>query len=491
MKVLLFNARDAFPIEELFPEPFLGISYIKSYFDKYSELRNNIEIKIKRKNVWNTILQERPDIIGICAVTVDYLRAIELAYRIKNHKLDSIIIIGGIHISNLPESLNRVFDVGVVGEGEIAMKKLLETISSHGLDREKISQIPGLVYYDKQGNFVNTGTAELIKDLDNIPIPYRDSLGLKTIVHMFTSRGCPYKCTFCSSTSLWRKSIRFNSAERVVEEMIELVTKYNARHISIWDDLFSINAKRLERIQKLIDENRKYLKGVTLGVTGRTDCLTEEICRLLKEINVKRVALGLESGSNRMLTMLKGGKCSVEGHKEAIRLLRKYGIAVTGGVIIGSPEETMEDLQKTITFVKSVELDGGGVGLAIPFPATGYWRYALEKGFVSKDMNFAKLVLVNDFTNIKESDFILLSDQVTKGQIIEIGKILQKYFASITAKGFFNAKMFTLRNLYMAIQKPSIVIPFIVFILKNYMDILIRSCRSNVNIKEKHITKID
>lgn len=469
MKFFMFNINDPYPAYESFGEPNLGIGYIKSYLMKYSEIEN-LDVRILKYNVFDTIKREMPDVIGISSVTQDYNNAIEYAYKIKNSGIKSIILLGGMHISNLPESFSPAFDIGVVGEGEVIVNELLPIINKYGLNKSELTKIKGLVFYDDKGNLVQTERHGLLQNLDELPLPYRRDMHLKTFVHMLTARGCPFTCTFCSSTSFWGRVVRFNSPDYVVKEMLELINYHEAEHISIWDDLFALNTKRIAAIIDLMKQEKKHFNSVSFGVTARASVVNKELCELMKKMNVIRVAVGIESGSEKILKELKGGSASVEGNKKAIDMLKQYGFNVTGGFILGSPAETMQDLQATYDFIINSGLDGGGAGIAVPYPNTEFWNHAVERGQVNKYMNFARLNLITDFSNLNEdSDFILLSDHLSKKDIVEMGKKIQEHFAVKNAMSLFNSKTFTLRNLMLVIRHPFKFLPFVIHTIKEFI----------------------
>lgn len=467
MKVFLFNIRDAFSKE--FSEAYaLGLGYIKSYFEKYSEHRD-VEIRILKRGIWKAIQKEKPDLIGISSATEDYTTAIEFARRIKDGVPSTKIIVGGIHISNLPESFNPIFDVGVIGEGEMTAKELLETIHKYGMDSSKFSKIKGLVFFEGD-KLVITKPRDLIEDIDTIPFPYRKGLEQGTYLQMMTSRGCPFKCTYCSSSKFWKSRVRFHSAEYVVNQMLSLIKEHGAVHITMWDDLFAINKKRLRKIVKLMKEHKDEFKNVTFGVTVRPPLVDEEMCKILKEMNVIAVSLGIESGSDRMLKKFNR-KVTSQENQGAINLLKKYFI-VKGGFILGAPEETLEDLQQTYDFITSSNLDGGGAGLAIPYPNTPWWDYALQKGLVSKDMDFSKLHFAQDFYAADESK--ILAENIPKDEFLKIARKIQRHFATLNMKNYFNRKIITFRNISAVIKNPGAFIHIIGYMIRNYFKTLLR-----------------
>lgn len=467
MKVFLFNMHDVFSKE--FSEAYaLGLGYIKSYFEKYSEHRD-VEIRILKRGIWEAIQKEKPDLIGISSVTEDYTRAIEFARRIKDSIPSTKIIVGGIHISNLPESFNPIFDVGVIGEGEVTVKELLEAIHKYGMDKSKFSKIKGLVFFEGD-KLVITEPRDLIEDIDKIPFPYRKGLEQGTYLQMMTSRGCPFKCTYCSSSKFWKNRIRFHSAEYVVNQMLSLIKEHGTVHITMWDDLFAVNKKRLRKIVKLMNEHKDEFKNITFGVTVRPPLVDEEMCKLLKEMNVIAVSLGIESGSDKMLKKFNR-KVTSQENRDAVNLLKKYFV-VKGGFILGAPEETLEDLRQTYDFITSSNLDGGGAGLAVPYPNTAWWDYALQKGLVSKDMDFSKLRLVQDFYSVDEP--IILAEDTPKDEFLRIARKIQRHFAALNMKSYFNRKNVTLRNISAVIKNPGAFIHIIGYVLRNYFKTLLR-----------------
>lgn len=464
MKVLLFNIADTIPSLEHYCNPPLGLGYIKSYFEKYAQ-NKDIKVRIQREGIWKILQQDKPDVIGISSITEHYNQAIKYAEKIKQ-STSCIVILGGIHISNLPQSLNPVFDVAVLGEGEETTKELLETIHGYGLNKEKFSKIKGLAFYD-DGRLNITDSRPLFQNIDILPYPSMENMRIKTFVQMLTARGCPFRCIFCSSASFWGNRIRFHSPAYVVEEMLELILNYKARHISICDDLFAINKQRLSEIARLINKKKKCFSKVTFGITVRADVINEEICKLLKEINVIRVGVGFESGSDRMLKLLKGNSASLEDNRKATEILQKYNFNVHGFFIIGSPYETEKDLIETYNFIINSKLDSGIGNLAIPGPNTEFWRYAQTKGWVSKDMDFRRLSL-KDFYKLENcNDFILLSESISRDKIIEIGLKIQRHFSIKNFNALLNPKTLNLRNIILGLRQPMIILPFILNIVKN------------------------
>ena len=345
-------------------DPPLGIAYISSYIKKYA--KHPVEIKIiDKEDIIAAIQKNNFDIIGIAALSTDLHKAHKYAKEIGKISPSSYLIIGGVHITIMPQHLKEsAFDIGIIGEGEQTLLELCELFSEKSeLPLEDLSKINGLVFKDKDSNLVTTAPRAYIKNLDDIPFPDRDGLKMKEIylapqikqndlgiyTTMFTSRGCPYTCIFCSSASFWERKIRLNTAEYVVEEVEMLVNKYGVDGIHIFDDLFAVSKNRVKKIADMLEE-RGLTKKVRFSLLLRTSMTDEEVIKDLKRMNVTHIGFGFETASPGMLKRMKGDSATVEKHSEAVLLCRKYGIFVYGSFILGNPSETKEDMELTLNF---------------------------------------------------------------------------------------------------------------------------------------------
>ncbi|MDO8623483.1 MAG: radical SAM protein [archaeon] len=393
MKVYLIN-----PDYMLYSHPPLGLAYLASYIKKnYPSVEIKILDQVSKKQILKKIKKDKPDVVGISAVSENWVSVKEMAKEIKSLHENTKIIIGGVHVTTQPFCFEKsVFDYGILGEGEIPFTKLLHLIDSKNENPKELKKIKGLLFRDN-GKIINTGIAEQIQNLDDIPSPDLEllnmkyyslpsiSAGFKRSMIVLTSRGCPYNCKFCSSSCFWDRKIRFFSAERVVKEIEFLYKTYGFNKISIGDDLFSINEKRLEEIIKGLRE-KDLLGKIEFTCGGRANLFTDKMARLLKELGIISVAFGFESGSNKVLTWLKGESVDVSMNKKAADLCKKYGIIPFGFFMIGSPYETLEDMKKTYDFIKENCSDSFIMYQTIAYPGTEIWKYAVKEGMVKEDM---------------------------------------------------------------------------------------------------------
>ncbi|MCD6477002.1 MAG: B12-binding domain-containing radical SAM protein [Candidatus Aenigmarchaeota archaeon] len=412
--------------EHISGQPPLGIGYLASYIRKYTTA--NVSIVDQEKNILKAIKREKPDVLGISSVTMEYKRAIKLAKQVKE-QLDIPIILGGNHVTIMPNTITNDFDVGVIGEGEETLAELLVN------DLSNLDKIKGICYR-KDGKLHINERRPLINPLDKIPYPARDLFDmehkylvprragtaqkLSRATHLFTSRGCPFNCVFCSSSHFWQRRLRMFSPEYVIGEMKELVDKYKVEEILIFDDLFAANLERLKKIVRYIKEE-KINEKVDFGCLSRVDIFDEQRAKLLKEMNVLQIDFGFESGSQRILNYLKNNTTTVEQNKRAAELAHKYGLKIHGFFMIGAPMETKEDMLKTLKFIKNTHIDTVTLCVVTPYPGTQLWEEAKQRGLVSDNMDWRKLDLTP-----KNDNFVYMNTQMSKQEFMEIYKDFKK-----------------------------------------------------------------
>lgn len=462
MKLYLIN-----PDYMLYGDPPLGLAYLTAYLKKNcSQVDVQVLDQLNEKEIISKLDKEKPELIGFTAVSVNYYFVKKLAKKIKNKFPNSILILGGVHITTSPESFeNSPFDIAVRGEGELCTSKLLKQLDNDKkIIPKNMIDIPGLLFRENK-KIINNGLSESIENLDEIPIPSRENLNMKyyllprfssgdeidPIGSLLTSRGCPYSCKFCSSSSFWKRKVRFFSAKRVIDEIEILHKNYNYNHIYVYDDLFSINKQRLKDIINGLRE-KNLLGKIKFSVYGRANCLDEETAILLRDLNVQDITFGFETGSQRLLTFLKGSGITIKEGINAIILAKKYKITPGGFFILGSPTETESEMQETYEFIKNNIRENFIIYQTIPFPGTYLWEYAIKNKIIKKDLYEKEQ---KEFIDINPN--LLLSKEISaetfeyyfnKIKSLYLGKkksffkkiflIRSKHISPILSKEFFN-----------------------------------------------------
>lgn len=313
---------------------------------------------------------QKPKIIGLSVLTVNSKRAYELSDLIKKIDSEVLIVLGGIHPTVLPDEAlkHESVDVAVRGEGEETFRDLIKCV----LNQQDYREIRG-ISYRKNGSIMHNPDRPLIANLDEIPpFPYYlfDKYVEKypTFGVVFTSRGCPYGCTFCSSRSVSGRRYRYFSIERVASEVKLLVDKYGQKSIWLMDDNIAANRKHFMLLLDTIIKAGLHKKAAFHG-SMRGDNMSEEILEMAKAANFKMIAFGLETGSESLMKLIDKGE-TVEQVAEAIRMTDRKGIATATTIIFGLPTETRKDRWDCIKLVRSLPLSSVRFNTLVPYPGT-------------------------------------------------------------------------------------------------------------------------
>ena len=350
------------------------------------------------------ILAFEPDVAGFTAVTSSIYKAGKLSEMIKESNPEIKIIIGGPHITSVPEeTMSRFpeFDIAAIGEGENTLKELVASLENNG----RLKDIPGILFR-KNGQYVKTEPRPLIKNLDELPFPAWDlidnfPLGYKPAAfkckrlpaaYIISARGCPHPCIFCD-TSVFSRQYRAYSAEYIVEMINVLKTDYGIKEIIFEDDTFIIFKKRLIQLcETLIKEKIN----ISWSCNGRANAVKPEILRLMKKAGCWQIAYGIESGDPDILEFSRK-RIKIEQMKQALEWSHEAGILTKGFFILGFPKETEDTLNRTIDFAKSCCLDDISVSQMTPFPGSEMYRIGEKYGLINKNwekMNLLDVVFV-------------------------------------------------------------------------------------------------
>ncbi|CAN5246600.1 radical SAM protein [soil metagenome] len=376
--------------------PPLGIGYLSAYLKQ--------QCWFARTSFHHTVeelIAAKPDLIAVSSTTENFDHATTLA-RMAKEALGVPVIGGGMHITSLPHVLPTVYDLGVVGEGEktfVDICNLYNDVKNPG--PSDFVKLKGVVYHEN-GQVAMTPSQDLIKDLDEMPYPDRDLIdhGWKVpsweTVHLVSSRGCPYKCSFCSSSLHWKR-FRFFSPEYVAKEIEYLRNRYNPETLYFFDDLFVGHIGRWREVVKLFKE-RKIHEGVRFRAYARVDLITEQMADEFAELNFQYIDFGLESNSEPILKFLTKTRVTPEVNQKALDIMAKRNLSVGANFIIGSPPETYDMMMESYDFAKRNRdvIDRCSVGPLQPLPGTGVWNIAKMKGLVDDNYQWSRLATTYD-----------------------------------------------------------------------------------------------
>ena len=414
IKILFINAINPESEIETRYTP-LGILYLSASLKKAFPV-GTFEIKLINKNVEKNFKSFRPDIVGITAVSQNFNYAIRHAKMARCYELPTMV--GGVHVSIIPESLTKDMNVGCIGEGELAVVELMKVFQKHkGFPSDELEKIDGIVFWEK-GKLIKTRQRLSIRDMDQlIPYPDRTLEGPVKHAYVFSSRGCPYRCVFCASSRYWNQ-VRFFSPEYVFSELEKLSKESGVKMISFYDDLFVADKKRLHDIATLVEQSGLAEK-IKFTCSCRSNLVTEDIVADLKRMGVVSVGMGLESGNPRILHYLKGKKVTIEDNRRAIELLTSAGIKANASFVIGSPDETEKEIMDTYDFIRKSKLSFVDTYVLTPYPGTPIWDFAKSRGLISNDMDWNKL---NVNFEVNHTNAIILSETLTRERLYQIYK---------------------------------------------------------------------
>ncbi|MCX5855317.1 MAG: radical SAM protein [Deltaproteobacteria bacterium] len=351
------------------------------------------------------IADYHPHIVGITSTTSGIVASSELAKRIKAMNDKAITIIGGCHVTALPEeTLSEFshFDMAVIGEGEVTFAEILRGVDETGAAPESIA---GTAVKVKERIVVNP-RRPFLNNLDELPLPawnlfrgfpgdfYPSPARMNRFpcASVVLTRGCPNQCQFCDR-SVFGNKVRSYSPTYAVNLIKDLASHYGVREILIEDDTFIIAWKWVtEFCERLIAAKID----VTWSCLGRADRVTPALLALMRKAGCWHISYGIESGDQRILDAMQKGE-DLSRMEDAVRWSREAGLKTKGFFMVGFPGETLESLRLTKELVLKLPLDDISVMQLTPFPGTALYENASEYGAFEKDwrkMNTLSTVFV-------------------------------------------------------------------------------------------------
>lgn len=311
----------------------------------------------------------RHEVVGISAMTSSAKRALDLAAIAKKH--GKTVVVGGAHASCAPQDFLGSGNVDLVakGESEETIVELMRALPH----RDRWHQVAGIGFIE-DGRQTFTAPRPLPVDLDSIPFPAWHLLPVERYwahqkgrreVALFSSRGCPWACTYCNKLQSTRK-YRVRSPKDTVDEIEWLVTRFGVDHVYFPDDLFTLYEDRTVGICTEILE-----RGLDIQWTcvTRVDCINPEMLRSMRKSGCIKINFGVESGSPKILKAMRK-QFSVEQILAAAKMTRDAGIRSTFFIIVGFPGETWEDVELTKDMLRQARPDNAGVNIFNLLPGT-------------------------------------------------------------------------------------------------------------------------
>lgn len=301
---------------------------------------------------------------------------------------DAVIVVGGPHVSGDPcqaLAFMDAADIAVIGEGERSIVEIA-CLKRDDLKGASMKTIPNIAYR-AAGGVIAINSSSYIEDLDAIPMPAWDLIDPRSypdaphgtfarsfpVAPIITSRGCPYACTFCASFTVHGRKMRRRSAKSVIDEIAYLSKDYGVREVHIEDDNFTMGkVYAKEVLAGVIDRGIDIWISLPNGV--RIDAIDEEMIQLMERAGVYSFGIGVESGSDRILGKIQKG-LTTQDIEEKVNLVKMHSnIRMTGFFLIGHPEETVDDIVKSIEFALRLKIDRASFSPLMPLPGSAIYE---------------------------------------------------------------------------------------------------------------------
>jgi radical SAM superfamily enzyme YgiQ (UPF0313 family) len=361
---------------------------------------------------------------GFTATTDIINRVKKLAAEFKKNSPETFLILGGYHGTILPEEtlLNSDFDLVVVREGEITLAEALLKLKAGIFPTQELG-----CYEKVAGRPVFNGQRPILENLDDLPFPAYDLVNIKKYFHglrrsndaqrvmlLLISRGCPFDCVFCGSKQMWQRRFRLHSVDYVVKLIKWLMAKYRIDGISFLDDELLTNQAYINELcDRFIAEG--IAQKIKWSCHSRVTSVNLDILKKLKAAGCVLIRFGIESGSEKVLAYLKNKTVTPAQAYQALAWCRQAQMPAFGSFIIGSPEETVEDVAQTIEFIEKSGLSFAEVFALVPYPGTDIYNFARERGLIKSEAVWddfmiegsnSRAMLKNNYFDFQQIDYL-------------------------------------------------------------------------------------
>ncbi len=370
--------------------PPLGLMYIATVLNKNefeAKILDCVPMQMGYNDLKKSIEDFVPSYVGITTYTMSMVDVLLTAALVKEINPEIKVILGGHHVQLYPrESVNyENVDFILKGEADFTFLQLLRLLEKEAIE-EELLKVPGIGFI-YEGNDVFNNELTTIDDLNELPILDRRLLPMelyqsivgrnKMVATVMSSRGCPYKCTFCYTPS---KIYRSRSTENIMAE-VRYLKKLGFNEVFFFDDLFALKPEKvIEFARALVNENID----IDWSFRGRINTVTEEMIKEVAKSGIHRIQFGIESGVDKTLKRIRKG-ITTEKISQVIKWCKKNKITTIGNFMIGLPDETEKDIEDTLKFSRKVGLNYSQYSILVPYPFTNVYTEGLERKILTKD----------------------------------------------------------------------------------------------------------
>ncbi|MFH2006055.1 MAG: radical SAM protein [bacterium] len=341
------------------------------------------------EEVLGRILGEQADVVGFSVLTATQPIAEWLCSQIRQLRPETKLVVGGPHVTVLPDEPRPWVDAAILGEGEATLLAYIEE-GVLGGSREPIA---GAIRYLPDGEPLVGPVRPPLPDLDSLPFAARDLLPADAYYHLLpyrgvtrftthmTGRGCPYDCNFCGNDAIWGRRVRMQSVARVLAEVDHIVRHHGANLIFFEDDTFSA---RRERVLELCEGLARAHPGLRWICHTRVDCVDDELVRTMRRAGCVEAQIGAESGDPDVLRSTGKGVV-LEQVRSAMALFRKHRINTWATFVLGHEQETRATLERTLQYAVELNPTYASFIVLLPFPGTAVYERFRELGYLDTD----------------------------------------------------------------------------------------------------------
>ncbi|MBW2045842.1 MAG: B12-binding domain-containing radical SAM protein [Deltaproteobacteria bacterium] len=396
---------------------YLGFSYLISYLQL-----NEPECSVHIAYTVEAIIDMQPDLIGISSVTEMWEITKKTVSWLRKEGFSGPVIIGGPHITALPETLPIQVDCAVIGQGEQTFLELVRVYKVGGL--VALQGIPGVAYRDSDDQ-LHINRERVSIDLDLLPLDLHRHPSIP--FQISTVRGCAFHCVHCVEHDI-QKKVNHLSVERLLWMMKKRLEITRNPHFVFQDDTFLLPRGRLEQLHELMRKENLLGKVIIKLVSLNANLVEPHTIGFLKEIGVIKLGMGIESLNPRILKVMKRGVVTLDQIDRTIRYAQKENLPIGGSQVYGFPGETREEMIDSIERVRDYErrtiFKHWVCYICQPLPGSQFWEQELNSSRVSLDMDFSSLRIDGDSRFFATPWYYANADNVPRSEFISI---LKKY----------------------------------------------------------------
>jgi len=346
--------------------------------------------EVLNRSILSAVSDFQPDIFGVSVKTFTAGISSRILQLINSQWPEMLTLAGGPHITLDGKKYieeNKI-DIGIQGEGEYSTLQLCNALDQN----HDIAHIEGL-YFWRNHNLINNPNRNTIADLDAIPFPCYDTFssvilndGHLTEYPILTSRGCPFRCSYCSMPLIMGGKWRCHSSKRVINELKNAKSKYHSTSFTVVDDNFTLNLKRVEKIcDSLLSNQIRLSWNSQNGI--RADRINENLAKKMKRSGCRYVWIGIETADEKVFNTINKGE-KLKDIERGIKHLKNAGIGVGGFFIVGLPNSTRKTDLKSVNFARKHGIDGWWFNF-VPYPHTEAWDWVQNHGNLLRSIDGA------------------------------------------------------------------------------------------------------